>query len=432
MTARAQDSALAKKEVERKALRITLRITMTRFLFALMITGLLAGMPAQAAPTRANIVIDGHSGKVLSRYRPDRKLYPASLVKLMTIYLLLEEIEAGRATPNTQMTVSSRAADQPRSKLYLRKGEKITAKLALEALIVRSANDVAMVVAEHISGNEEAFIKRMNLKARSLGMLDTQFANPSGLYNWNQVSTVRDMARLARALLRDFPDFKPSWSQTTMFYRGERYSSHNNVLRQIKGAVGMKTGYIRASGYNVVAVTERDGRQIITVVIGGRNARERDRLAKALTETNIHRASIKKFATASLPFPRPNYMPPGARKTDLPSEQQTPSTQKATVKGNKHARALNKCKNLSPQLQKTGWSVQLGAYESRTLATQRVQQIKSANQWLSAGAAAYVPSIDCNGQRLYRARIAGLSESVAKNLCAKMANDGSGCFTLAP
>lgn len=403
----------------------------------------MSGVSAQAAPTRANIVIDGHSGKILSRYRPDQKLYPASLVKLMTIYLMLEEIESGRATPETKMRVSARAAKQPRSKLYLREGETITFKLALEALIVRSANDVAMVVAEHISGDDEAFVHRMNLKARALSMLDTRFANPSGLYNWNQVSTVRDMARLARALLRDFPNFKPSWSQTTMFYRGKRFSSHNNVLRQIKGAIGMKTGYIRASGYNVVAVTERDGRQLIAVVIGGKTALARDRLAKALTETNIHRASIQKTLTIAQPLPRPNHTAP-ARALKQSSQNsihdliktvsQTTST---TIKTplphiGSIASSASKCTDMSPQPQGAGWSVQLGAYESQRQAAQRIKTIQSSHQRLTANASAYVPSIDCNGQRLYRARIAGLTESSAKNLCAKMLRDGSGCFALAP
>ncbi len=265
---------------------------------------------AFAAPPQSSIVIDGHTGTTLSRSSADQKRYPASLTKMMTMYMVLERLRSGELTLDSKMIVSARAANRPASKLYLKPGERISVSLALSALIVRSANDVATVVAEHIGGSEDAFARMMTRRGRELGLLDTTFKNASGLYNWGQVTTAQDMARLAYSLLNDFPEYKHIWSQTSMNYRGQSYRSTNRLLTRLPGAIGMKTGYIRASGYNIVSVAERDGKRLIAVVIGGRSSKDRDRTAISLTEKTLHRASSKRIKQQQLtPLARPNFIP---------------------------------------------------------------------------------------------------------------------------
>lgn len=384
-------------------------------------------VPTASAALRASIVIDGHTGAVLSRARADSQIYPASLTKVMTIYMLLEEITAGRITMDSKMTVSSIAAGRPSSKLYLKAGEKISVKLALEALIVRSANDVATVVAEHISGSENAFARAMTLKARTLGMNDTTFKNASGLYNWGQVSTARDLSRLARAVLRDFPDYSYLWSISSMKYRGHVIHSHNRLLRKLDGAIGMKTGYIRASGFNVIAVTERQGRQLITVVVGGSSSRERDRTAMALTETNIARASHKTIRVAS-PLPRPSFP---TRET--PPETRTVSdkhfdTQPKQVASSATSHSTQ-CNSISTTAS-GAWEVQLGAYYDFATAKRRADTVRRDFATLTAAAQPVIPSVTCNGSTLFRSRLAGLDETAARSICAQVGSQN--CLALAP
>jgi len=390
---------------------------------ALALLAIFSALPATAeAAARASIVIDGHTGAILSRARADSQIYPASLTKVMTIYLLLEEITAGRLTMDSKMTVSATAAARPASKLYLKPGEKISVKLALEALIVRSANDVATVVAEHIAGSEDAFAKKMTLKARTLGMHDTTFKNASGLYNWGQITTVRDLSRLARAVLNDFPDYSYIWSLRSMKYRGHVIASHNHLLKKLNGAVGMKTGYIRASGFNVIAVTERGGRQLITVVVGGRSSRERDRTAMALTETNIARASRQTTRRVASPPPRPNY--------HLAAVNASPPAPKASPQGlNATAASANQCNPLSANAS-GAWMVQLGAYTNFAAAKRRADAVQRDFAPLTQTAQAVIPRVTCNGSTLFRSRLAGLDETSARSLCARVGNQN--CLALAP
>jgi D-alanyl-D-alanine carboxypeptidase len=394
---------------------------------ALSLLALLSVFPmaAKAAVARASIVIDGHTGAVLSRARADSQVYPASLTKVMTIYLLLEEMKAGRLTLDSKMAVSATAASRPASKLYLKPGEKISVKLALEALIVRSANDVATVVAEHIAGSEDAFAKAMTLKARALGMHDTTFKNASGLYNWGQITTVRDLSRLARAVLRDFPDYSYIWSLSNMKYRGHVISSHNHLLKKLKGAIGMKTGYIRASGFNVIAVTERGGRQLITVVVGGRSSRERDRTAMALTETNIARASRKAARLVAVPQPRPAFYP---NVSGQPAIKTTPRDAASPI-AQSETKPTYQCNSIKTNAS-GAWMVQLGAYTNFAAAKRRADDVQRDFAQLTEAAEAVIPRVTCNGNTLFRARLAGLDETSARSLCARVGNQN--CLALAP
>ena len=226
---------------------------------------------ATAAQARyASIVIDYDTGRVLHESNADTRNYPASLAKMMTLYLAFEALERGDITLDKKLKVSRRAAGMPAAKLGLKRGETITVKNAILALITKSANDAAVVVAEALGEKETRFARMMTRKAKALGMKRTQFRNASGLPNRRQLSTARDMATLARALIRDFPKYYRLFATKEFVYKGKRYRNHNRLLRKYAGADGIKTGYIRASGFNLAASVSRNGRRLIEVVFGGK------------------------------------------------------------------------------------------------------------------------------------------------------------------
>ena len=253
-----------------------------------MAAGLAA--PAQAAriPTLgkdAAIVVDGLSGRVLYERNAYEIRYPASLTKMMTLYLLFEAFDTGKLTFESELPTSSFAASQSPTKLNLRRGETIPAKTAMEALIVRSANDVAVVVAEALGGTEEGFARLMTQKAGELGMLNTHFANASGLPDAKQISTAADMALLGRRLAYDFPEYYPFLALTEFRFKGHTYRGHNTLLGSFEGTDGIKTGYIRASGFNLVTSAVRGNKHLVGVVMGGTTAARRDDEMKRLLET---------------------------------------------------------------------------------------------------------------------------------------------------
>ena len=264
-----------------------MRFRSFRILPTILVVLALAGatQPAMANPRYAAIVFDANSGETLFSRHADATRYPASLTKIMTLYVLFEELEAGRFTLSSRLPVSANAARQPPSKLGLGAGTSIKVEDAIQALTTKSANDVSVVVAEAISGSVAAFAQRMNRTAQALGMNGTTFRNPHGLPNSGQVTTARDMVLLARAVQDRFPSYYSYFSVTSFTYRGTRYRNHNRLLGAVRGVDGIKTGYTRASGYNLVSNVSRDGRHIIAVVLGGRtgasrNAHMRDRIAE--------------------------------------------------------------------------------------------------------------------------------------------------------
>lgn len=235
-------------------------------------------IPQQPIPQTkfAALMIDAATGTVLHDEMADQARYPASLTKIMALYIAFDELDAGRLSRNDRITVSARAAAQPPSKLGVRPGDTLSVDEALNALAVKSANDIAVALAEHIAGSEEAFARRMTAKAQALGMTNTQFRNASGLPDNRQVTTANDMAVLAQAVLRDHPHHYPLFSRQSFTFRGQIYTGHNRANQRISGADGLKTGYINASGFNLVTSAQRDGRRLIGVVMGGRTTSSRD------------------------------------------------------------------------------------------------------------------------------------------------------------
>ena len=224
----------------------------------------------------ASIVVDAKTGKVLQESNADKLRHPASLTKIMTLYMLFEAMESGRVTKQTQIPVSDHAASQPPTKLRFRRGETIDVDSAIRAMVVKSANDVAVAVGERLSGSEPAFAQRMNATAKRLGMTGSNFRNPSGWKDPAQVTTARDMATLAMALIRDFPDRYAYFSQPDVMIRGARITRSVRLIEKYPGADGLKTGFLCSSGFNLVASATRNGRRLIGVALGFRRSDLRD------------------------------------------------------------------------------------------------------------------------------------------------------------
>ena len=247
--------------------------------------------PASADSKSAALVIDANTGRTLFAENAGAHRFPASLTKMMTLYVLFEDLDAKRLSLNSTFTVSALAARQPPSKLGLKAGSSIKVEDAILALVTKSANDIAVVVAEGVEGSVTDFVTRMNLAARTLGMTDTVFRNPNGLPDSAQHTTAHDLAILAQALQDRFPTYYKYFATPSFTYRGVRHRNHDHLLGSVQGVDGIKTGYTRASGFNLVTNVVRGNRHIIAVVMGGRTARVRDVRMRELIATYISKAS---------------------------------------------------------------------------------------------------------------------------------------------
>jgi len=227
-------------------------------------------------PKYAAVVVDADTGQVLFQNNAGNTRFPASLTKMMTLYLTFDAIKHGKFTLDDTLAVSEKAASQPQTNIALNAGDRLPVRAAIESLVVRSANDSAMVLAEALGGTEWNFALMMTQKAHELGMKDTVFRNPSGLPDNKQRTTAYDMARMGIALKRDFPEYYPFFSQTNFTYNGVEYPGHNRVMERYSGADGIKTGYTRASGFNLVTSAKRAGHNLVAVVMGGKSANIRD------------------------------------------------------------------------------------------------------------------------------------------------------------
>lgn len=273
--------------------------------------GILCAVLISSADSRAEdasplLLFEPASGKVLFAQNIDQQWFPASLAKLMTAYVTFEAIDEGKLTLQSELKISDHARAQPATRVGLRKGINITIDQAVRALIIRSANDFAVALAETVSGSEAAFIDRMNETARRLGMLRTNFTNPHGLPNPLQVSTARDMAMLTTALVRDFPQHADMFSNPEVSIRKLTLRSHNMMLRVYEGADGMKTGFTCASGYNIVASATREGRRVAVVVLGARTKHARTKSARDMLDKGFEQPlpdeAANKLTLASYPM----------------------------------------------------------------------------------------------------------------------------------
>lgn len=365
-------------------------------MLAVLAVSALAPLPAQAK--YASLVIDAASGEVLHEINADTRNYPASLTKMMTLYMMFEAIDEGRLRMDDRILMSRRAANQPPSKLGIPAGQSLDVETAIRALAIKSANDVAAAVAEHMGGSERQFALLMTAKARDLGMSNTTFRNASGLPHRGQLSTARDMSKLARAMLKHFPHRYHYFSEERFRFDGKAYKSHNNLLTNYEGTDGIKTGYIRASGFNLVASVKRGDRRLIGVVFGGKNAKTRDHHMVKLLE--------KGWAQVA---PQLASNPP---KTVQASTQSLPRSQAKTGG--------------------TVWGVQVGAFKQYEPAYEiAVRAMGLAPSYLAEGDVKVAPLEKKNGRVLYRGRVLGISKTQAYRACRFLEkNKNMGCMPL--
>mgnify|MGYP001765545995 CR=1 FL=1 len=270
---------------------------------AVVLAGLLAlTETAAAAPgAGAYLVFDARSGEVVAKNNPDQAWYPASVTKLMTAWVTLQAIRAGRVRPSSPVPMTATASRQPPSKMGFKVGEVVTVDNALKIIMVKSANDVSWALAEAVGGSKEAFVAEMNRQARLLGMRSTRWGNPHGLPDASQVTTARDLGLLARALLAEFPEASGLWRLPAIQIGDDVIRNHNHLLDRFPGADGMKTGFICSSGFNVVASASRGNRRLIAVVLGSPNTRARAELAAELFTKGFEGSSGDFFGRFSAP-----------------------------------------------------------------------------------------------------------------------------------
>jgi D-alanyl-D-alanine carboxypeptidase len=282
-----------------------------------------AAAPAGPLPPSSAMEIDADTGRVLYASSPDLRTYPASLTKLMTLYLLFGALDKGQIKLDQVLSASAHAASMPATSLGLSPGDSLTVEQAIHAIIVRSANDVASVVAEALGGSEDAFAETMTRQARLLGMKDTVFRNASGLPDLEQKTTARDMATLSRALIQRFPAYYHYFAEDSFTYGGRVYVGHNHLLKRYEGADGLKTGYIRAAGFNLASSAVRNGHRVIAVILGGRSPGSRDNEMMTLLDRGFAALGPTPGETPNLLLARNN--PPAQAATTVAIVMPTPT-----------------------------------------------------------------------------------------------------------
>ncbi|WP_165793906.1 D-alanyl-D-alanine carboxypeptidase family protein [Hyphococcus luteus] len=428
---------------------------------------------ASANSKYAAYVMHADTGDVFfDRYSTGRR-YPASLTKMMTLYLLFEELEAGRMTLDSKIHVSAHAAGQPPSKLGISAGSTIDVDTAIKALVVKSANDVAAAVAEEISGSEWRFARKMTDKARELSMWRTTFRNASGLPNSKQVTTARDMAVLGRRIIQDFPQYFHYFAVESFSWNDRTYRTHNALVKTFDGADGLKTGYTRRSGFNLVTTADRDGNRLIGVVLGGRSSRTRDAHMRKILNEAFAEIDKKPTLVAALyrkkPSPRlkPTLVAARAAEHAAPTVAGNDAmraeimTAAATLGENKKAgdptdsigaliaqadpddfnefeRTRLASVDAHGELIGQGdtdsfadynWSIQIGAYSTKEMAQHELEDAV-AKAGMSDRERMVMPTPMDEGKTLYRARIIRLSEIEAAAGCETLKDKKVSCFII--
>lgn len=407
------------------------------FVIALSFVALVGLRPDAALARYASIVIDYGNGRILYEKNADTRNYPASLTKIMTLYMTFEALDKGKITLHEKLKVSKRAAGMPASRLGLKRGETITVENAILALVTKSANDVAVVLAEKLGGSEKGFAKLMTAKANAIGMTKTSFRNASGLPNRGQLSTARDMSTLAIRMLNDYPHYYHYFATKNFSFKSRTYRNHNKLLRSYRGTDGIKTGYIRASGFNLVASTVRDGRRLIAVVFGGKTGKSRDRHMRTLLN--------KGFARAAQPLPPPLLDPPPRKPLNwmVAYQAQPVRDTSKVVDASKTALAAPPPKPApkaelvadpaipAPKPTLSGqWGIQVGAYYKRDPAEQAASRAAERLPDLLSSAQITTPKINGNRGTIYRARLVGLSEGNARKACQRLKAEQIDCLVV--
>lgn len=419
----------------------------------------------------ASIVIDAGSGMVLSQENADRSLFPASLTKIMTMVLVFDALDARKITPKTRLVASSHSASMPPSKVGIKPGQSISVHDALRILATKSANDVAVIVAENLGGSELRFARLMNLKARSIGLTNTQFVNASGLHDYRQYSSARDMAKLAKYMIDTYPQYYDIFGISNYYYDGKSYHNHNKLMGQYKGMDGIKTGYVAASGFNLVSSAKRGNVRLIGVVFGGRTAQSRnshmadllDRGFKRVTELKIAgqirpvpaHAAPADYSLAAIPLPprKPgqssqnqvftaestpahttqpmaailpmktivvtaDHVPQTAASPTVNLPSPKPDSRPLNGAAAQFSRSEPAAAANTPD-QSSNWQIQIGAYEDRAACNKALYQaMTKLPKALNKGQTVVFPLRTPDAKWIFRARLAGYTHQEALAACA--------------
>ena len=390
------------------------------------------------------IVIDAETGRVLSEMNADAITYPASLTKMMTLYLTFEALNSGRLGLDQYLPVSSEAASKSPTKLHLVPGDSVQIHDLILGIVTKSANDAAAVLAEGLAGSEPAFAERMTAKARQLGMTNTVYRNASGLPDPEQRTTARDVAQLALALYHDFPREYRYFATRQFFFRGRLIVTHNHLLDWYEGADGIKTGYIGASGFNLAASAVRNGHRLIGVVMGGASAGSRDREMAALLDQGFSEVGAGPTLVAEREAPLPSVAPP-AVPTVVETDQPEPARPREKIE--QLAKAARKiAAHLSPvakaeaapiphQLRTPAeidrWSIQLGSFRVESAAEQAARSAATVPGARGKPVQIVQPSKG-GKEHVYRARLLNFSPQEAQDACAALHKKKIECSVVPP
>jgi D-alanyl-D-alanine carboxypeptidase len=397
---------------------------------------------SRAPSIAAAIVVDMNANRVLHAQNADTPRHPASLTKIMTLYMLFSYMRSGAIGPNSELVVTPFAASQSPTKLSVKSGQTIRVADAVNALVTLSANDVAVAVAENIAGTESNFAQRMTQKARELGMKNTTFRNASGLPNSEQVTTARDMAILAHHVIHDFPEYYSCFKTKTFSYRGRTYRNHNRLLFDYRGTDGIKTGYTRAAGFNLTASVKRDKKHLVAVVLGGRTGAERNTAMRNLLDANFPKASTTPPLVASRDAPAPATAPKRSLFALASAAVEPLSLGKPP--GQAPAKPAGETAPLPPlaapaanAVQPTGnttgagpFHVQVGAYTNAGEAEKRLGVVQQRAASLLEGYAPVTTTFQKDATQWYRARFAGFSRQGAQSTCDELKRLALDCVVM--
>jgi len=395
-------------------------------------------------PKYAAIVVDANSGEVLYDKRADSPRYPASVTKVMTLYLTFEALSEGRLKLTDRVVMSPRAAAQAPTKIGLRPGDSLSVDEAIKAMTVKSANDVAVAMAERLAGSESRFAALMTLRGQELGMRNSRFVNASGLPDSRQISTARDLAILSRATMRDFPQYYSYFSVKGFTFRGNYIKGHNRLLDSMDGFDGLKTGYTNASGFNLAGSAVRDGRRLIAVVLGGPSTAWRDNNMEDLLLTGfdvMKRRSRGERTTIAAnmyedepsgPIDRPSVEQgdgdQAGLKIVLTENPRNPGPVKVSPTLRDAKAAAKSAPQKASKKPQGEWAVQVGAFKSKSLAHDQLKLVSGRFAKVVADAEAAVEGAGGT----FRAQFQGMTSDAARSACSALKAKRVPCMVLSP
>ncbi len=386
-----------------------------------------APTPAQAQEVKryASIVVDADTLDIIHARQIDEQRYPASLTKVMTLYLTFDAINRGELRLQERLVVSPVAAKTPPFGLGLTTGQSITVNEAIQAVAVRSANDAAVVLAERLAGSEEMFAQQMNAKAAELGMISTTFKTANGLPHPEQKTTARDMAKLSLAVIQNHKRYYHYFGQKYFDWKGTTKKNTNGLLHWLAGVDGFKTGYTRASGYNLIISAQRDGRRIIAVVLGGASGKSRNTHMKDLVERGFRTLGVAEVTSLPPVTVAKTKEPPKAKAEVIPAAVRLRGSGGETV---------TLVSGADIKLPKAGpnWAVQVGTFSMAGQARVHLDQLALSKPDALKNAKPFVAPFKSGGRDLFRARFIGLSSSKAHALCKTFKGLATGCRVISP